>query len=87
MSIEANKIKAIINERQTISPNNEVAVEEKQSELFEALGDDEQEIKDFLSICEIAELKYISEIFENIYSKFPNDYMWDFLELLEKKIS
>lgn len=87
MSIEANKITAIIDERQTISPNNEVAVEEKQNELFEALGDNEQEIKDYLNSCDVSELKYISEIFEDIYRKFPNDDMWDFLEILEKKIS
>lgn len=87
MSIEVNKIKAIIDERQAISPNNEVAVEKKQDELFEALGDNEQEIRKFLNICTVDELKYISEVFEDIYRKFPNDDMWDFLEILERKVS
>ncbi len=87
MSIEKSKIKAIIDERQAISANNEVAIEEKQNELFEALGDNEQEIKDFLNSCDVSALKYISEIFEDIYRKFTNDDMWDCLESLEKKIA
>lgn len=87
MSIEKSKIETIIDERQTISPNNEVAIEEKQNELFEALGDNEQEIKDFLNSCDVSHLKYISEIFEDIYRKFPNDDMWNCLEFLETKIA
>ncbi|MCH5314456.1 MAG: hypothetical protein J1E81_00980 [Eubacterium sp.] len=85
MSIVEEQIKIILDERRAISPNNEVAVEEKQNELFEALGNDEDDVIEFLNSCCIDDLIYISEVFEDIYSKFPSDKMWDALEVLEHK--
>ena len=86
MSKTMKTINRIINERAAISPNNEVAVEKKQQELFNALGDNEDGVIEILNTTNGKMLKYFSEIFEDIYRKFPTEKMWNTLEELEKRI-
>lgn len=53
--------------------------------LMVALGDDEEDIKNFLRECSKDDLFYLSEMFEYIYGKFLNDDMYDFLDEMEIK--
>ena len=58
-----------------------------ESDVEERFGDlSEEEIKDFLKGCRKEDLLYMSEFFENIYEKFNNDDMWQFLEEMEQRI-
>lgn len=54
--------------------------------ILEALGENEEEIKKYLESMNIEDLDYISGVFEDIYGKFLNDDMYDFLGTLEEKI-
>lgn len=54
--------------------------------ILNALGDDENEIKNYLDSMNIHDLDYISGVFEDIYGKFMNDDMYNFLDSLENKI-
>lgn len=86
MSINSDRINSIIDERSAISPNNELAIINKQQELFEALGNDEKKVIEILSSADEDKLVYFSEIFEDIYRKFTTEKMWNFLGELERKI-
>ncbi len=53
--------------------------------LMEAFGDDVNEILEFLDEIDVYDLWLISGIFEDIYSRFTTDEVWDALERLENK--
>ena len=52
---------------------------------MEALGNDEEDIKNFLIECSKDDLFYLSEMFEYIYGNFLNDDLYDFLNEIEIK--
>ena len=54
--------------------------------MLEAIGDDEEEIKEFLVECSREDLIYMSEFFESIYGRFMNEEMWKFLEEMEQRM-
>lgn len=54
--------------------------------MLEAIGDSEEEIKEFLRNCSKEDLVYMSEFFENVYERFNNEDMWQFLEEMEQRI-
>lgn len=81
--IDKELINKIINERKAINPNNEVAIEIKQQELFDILPDNEDEIIEIVNSCNEEELKYMREIFQDIYAKFTTEKMWEALESLQ----
>lgn len=54
--------------------------------MLEAIGDREEEIKDFLRNCNKEDLVYMSEFFEDIYERFNNEDMWQLLEEMEQRI-
>lgn len=88
---DINRINELIHERKTFWKENDcldrchIFDEKYIQPMLESLGDDEEEIKAFLSDCSKEDLLYISEFFESIYGKFMNDEMWQFLENLEQK--
>lgn len=51
--------------------------------LLEAFGDDEQAIKDYIIKMSVDDRQIISGISEDIYGKFMNEEMWDFLDIFE----
>ena len=54
--------------------------------MLEAIGDDEEEIKEFLVECSREDLNYMSEFFESIYGRFMNEEMWKFLEEIKQRM-
>lgn len=89
--INPKKVTELLNDRKTYWHQNPEATdcpiyEEKYIEpLINALGNDEEEVKNFLKNCGDEDLYWLSEIFEEIYEKFPNDDMYDFLDEMEIK--
>ena len=88
---DVKRINELLHERKTFWKENDCLdrchmFDEKYVQpMLEGRGDDEREIKDFLRSCSKEDLLYMSEFFENIYDKFTNDEMWDFLTELESK--
>lgn len=88
---DIKRINELLHERKTFWKENDCLdkchiFDERYIKLMlEALGDDEEEIKEFLRDCSKENLVYMSEFFENIYGKFTNDEMWDFLTEIENK--
>lgn len=88
--IDKKKIEKLLKDRKTFWSGQGMTdipeYDEQYTEpLVEALGDDEEEIKQFLRECNKEDLLYMSEIFEHIYEKFLNDDMYDFLDEMEIK--
>lgn len=54
--------------------------------FMEAVGEDREGIENYLEGLKPEELAIISGVFEDLYGKWTDDRMWDFLESLEKKI-
>ena len=54
--------------------------------MLEAIGASEEEIKSFLINRSKEDLVYMAEFFENIYERFNNEDMWQFLEEMEQRI-
>ena len=86
MAVDNEKIKAVIANRRKLHIEDDSAIESAWDELFAALGDDEEEIKKYLSSCNPYYLEWFSEIFEEIYGKFMNESMWVFLENLKNRM-
>lgn len=90
--IDANRIYELLSERKTFWKQNDcldrchVFEEKYVSPMLEAIGDSEEEIKSFLINCSKEDLVYMSEFFENIYERFNNEDMWQFLEKMEHRI-
>ena len=89
--IDTERLKELLNDRKTFWAENDcldrchIFEERYEQPVKDALGDNEEEIKAFLLECDEEELLYMSEFFEFIFEKFPNDEMWDFLDGLEIK--
>ena len=87
-----NEINKLLHERKTFWKENDcldrchIFDEKYIKPMLEALGDDEEEIKEFLRNCCKEDLVYMSEFFENIYERFNNEDMWQFLEEMEQRI-
>lgn len=90
--IDANRIYELLSERKTFWKQNDcldrchIFEEKYVSPMLEAIGDSEEEIKSFLINCSKEDLVYMSEFFENIYERFNNEDMWQFLEKMEHRI-
>lgn len=88
--IEKEKVEKLIKDRKTFWNTQGMTGHPKFDDLYtkpliEALGDDEEEIKQFLRECNEEDLSYLCGIFEYIYEKFMNDDMYDFLDEMEIK--
>ena len=83
--VDIIKTNELLQERKTFWKENDCLdrcniFDEKYVEpMKKTLGDDEEEIKDFIKSCNDEDLLYMSEFFEYIYTKFTNDNMWAFL--------
>lgn len=55
--------------------------------IMEALGDDVDQILEYLNEMDVDDLDTISGCFEDIYGKFMTEEVWDALEKLENKIN
>ena len=90
--INLNVINKLLQERKSFWKKNDCLdrchiFDEKYVEpMLEAIGNNEEEIKKFLRNCSNEDLVYMSEFFEDIYERFNNEDMWQFLGELEKKI-
>jgi len=90
--INLNVINKLLQERKSFWKKNDCLdrchiFDEKYVEpMLEAFGNNEEEIKKFLRNCSNEDLVYMSEFFEDIYERFNNEDMWQFLGELEKKI-
>jgi len=90
--INLNVINKLLQERKSFWKKNDCLdrchiFDEKYVEpMLEAIGNNEEEIKKFLRNCSNEDLVYMSEFFEDIYDRFNNEDMWQFLDELEKKI-
>ena len=90
--INLNVINKLLQERKSFWKKNDCLdrchiFDEKYVEpMLEAIGNNEEEIKKFLRNCSNEDLVYMSEFFEDIYERFNNEDMWQFLDELEKKI-
>jgi len=90
--INLNVINKLLQERKSFWKKNDCLdrchiFDEKYVEpMLEAIGNNEEEIKKFLRNCNNEDLVYMSEFFEDIYDRFNNEDMWQFLDELEKKI-
>lgn len=90
--IDIIRVNELLHERKTFWKENDcldrchIFDEKYVQPMIAALGDSEEEIKDFLKGCSKEDLLYMSEFFENIYEKFNNDDMWQFLEEMEQRI-
>lgn len=88
--IDTEKVKKLIKDRKTFWNSQGMTSHPQFDELYtkpliEALGDDEEEIKQFLCGCNEEDLSNLCGIFEYIYEKFLNDDMYDYLDEMEIK--
>lgn len=88
--VDKNKVLKLLKDRKTFWSSQGMTDIPEYDELYlkpliEALGDDEEEIKQFLRECDEEDLSYLCGIFEYIYEKFMNDDMYDFLDEMEIK--
>lgn len=83
--IDKKAIVELLDYRKTLSGEEPWYEKEYLNPIIEALGDDEEEIKQFLRECNEEDLSYLCGIFEYIYEKFLNDDMYDFLDEMEVK--
>ena len=54
--------------------------------FMKAVGEDRKGLEEYLSKRDAGELCKISGVFEEIYKKWMDEDMWDFLDGLERKI-
>lgn len=89
---DVNRLNELLGDRKTFRKENDcldrchIFEEKFQIPMLEAIGDNEEEIKEFLRNCDKEDLLYMSEFFENIYERFNNEDMWQFLETMEAKM-
>lgn len=83
--IKKETIAELLEYRKTLCGEEPWFEKEYLNPILEALGDDEEEIKQFLRECNEEDLSYLCGIFEYIYEKFMNDDMYDFLDEMEIK--
>ena len=83
--IDKKAIVELLDYRKTLSGEEPWYEKEYLNPMLEALGDDEEEIKQFLRECNEEDLSYLCGIFEYIYEKFLNEDMYDFLDEMEVK--
>ena len=89
---DIDKLKELLGERKTFWKENDcldrchIFDEKYVMPMLKAIGDNEEEIKEFLRNCSNEDLVYMSEIFEDIYERFNNEDMWQFLDELEQRM-
>lgn len=89
---DVNRLNKLLSERETFWEQNDcldgchIFEEKYVTPMLEAIGDSEEEIKEFLRNCSKKDLVYMSEFFENIYERFYNEDMWQFLKETEQRI-
>ena len=83
--MNTQKVSELLDYRGTLCGEEPWFESEYLKPMMEALGDDEEEIKEYIKGCNDEDLLYFTELFEYIYEKFPSDEMWDFLDELEIK--
>ncbi len=89
---DVNRLNELLLERKTFWKENDCLdrchiFDEKYVEpMLEAIGDNEEETKEFLRNCSKEDLVYMSEFFEDIYERFNNEDVWQFLDELEQRI-
>ncbi|MBQ5994314.1 MAG: hypothetical protein IJL63_00480 [Clostridia bacterium] len=66
-------IQKIIEERKRIPAYDEQSAEDKCQELLAALGDDENEVYEFIKSADDDMFIYLTEIYEEIIEKFESD--------------
>ena len=71
--INPDKINKIIEERKQIPTYDDMSVMYKWDELMAALGDDEDDIFNYLSSIDDDVFYWIEEIYEEIIEKFPSE--------------
>ncbi|HEX9061866.1 MAG TPA: hypothetical protein VF941_16935 [Clostridia bacterium] len=81
-----NKIKVLnlISERSKLGPNDP-QVETYWAELANLLGENEEQTIEFLMNCNKADIRWISEVFEDISYKLQSTKLIDCLKMLDKK--
>lgn len=84
-AIDVAKIEELINWWLSIDTQGMDVEKYLLTPVMEALGDDIDEIFDFLNAMEPEDLLVISGCFEDIYRKFMTEDVWDGLEALEIK--
>lgn len=54
--------------------------------FLEAVEDDRKSLEQYLSNMEVEELAVISRVFQDIYAKWTDEKMWQYLDGLEEKL-
>jgi hypothetical protein len=83
--IDENKIQDLVKKRSELSPDDDPSIEEYWREISEILSVDVNETIDFLDKCNVEEIYWISEVFDDISAIFQSQSFIDFIELLQKK--
>lgn len=65
---------------QELHLEDDLHFQECKNRIMESIGDDEDAVKDFIKSLDGDDLGYMTSVFEDIYGKFMNDDMYDFLE-------
>lgn len=84
-TIDVAEIECLINWWQSIDTQGMDIEKYLLTPVMDALGEDIDEIFEFLNSMEPEDLLVISGCFENIYRKFMTDEVWDKLDALELK--
>lgn len=71
--INPDEINKIIEERKQIPDYDDMSTMYKWDELVAALGDDEDDVFDYLSSIEDEVFFWIEEVYEEIIEKFPSE--------------
>lgn len=71
--IDKSKIEKLINKRKAIPSYNDIDAMDKAEDIFFALGDDEDEVFEFLSSIDEDTFGWIDESYEEISAKFNSD--------------
>jgi len=72
--VDTEKYNQLLEERKALHVNDPI-VDEYYDKMVEALGDDEQDIIDFINSLDDNTKMWIEEIYEEVVEKFPSDAM------------
>ncbi|WP_088809392.1 MULTISPECIES: hypothetical protein [unclassified Listeria] len=82
--IAFEKIENLINERKELLPDDP-RINEIWDELTQIFSEDEKTTIEYLNNCSESQLKWISEVFEDISENLQSEDLIDTLEKLQKK--
>jgi len=83
--LDTTKYYELLEERKALGLNDPI-VSEYWNKLADALGDDEQDIIDFINSLDDEGKLWMSEIYEEVVEKFPSDAMETVFASLPKNV-